>query len=159
MPGPLRHGTARGGSSILKHQALCPFRAFASNRLGADGLETPVDGISPMLHGSLMHRVLENFWKETLTQQALLSLDQEMLVARIRQHVDLVVDEERSLRDRPQFKAVEGARLARLAAACLELEKAREPFEVTAFEKEILQEIEGQTIRLIIDRIDRLADR
>ena len=58
-PGELIHGTARGGSSILKNQALCPFRAFASNRLGADGLETPADGISPMLHGSLVHRVLE----------------------------------------------------------------------------------------------------
>jgi len=47
MPGPLEQGTARGGSSILKHQALCPFRAFASNRLGAEGLETPADDQGP----------------------------------------------------------------------------------------------------------------
>jgi ATP-dependent helicase/nuclease subunit B len=156
MPGPLKRGTARGGSSILKHQALCPFRAFASNRLGADGLETPVDGISPMLHGSLLHTVLEHFWKETRTREALLLLDEESLQARIRMHVDYAINAERGLNYRPEFRDVEGDRLTRLAAAYLELEKTRDPFEVVGFEQEILQEIEGQTIRLIIDRIDRL---
>jgi probable DNA repair protein len=155
-PGPPRHGTARGGSSILKHQALCPFRAYASNRLGAVGLETPADGISPKLHGSLMHRVLENFWTETRTFDALISLDDTDLDHRIRRHVDQVIFDERSLNDRPEFREVEGTRLARLASACLELEKSRGPFEVVGFEKEILQEIEGQPIRLVIDRIDRL---
>lgn len=157
MPGPPRYATARGGSSILKNQALCPFRAFASNRLGADGLATPVDGISPMLHGSLMHKVLEHFWRETRNLDNLLALDEESLDTRIRAHVNLVVSEERGLNYRPEFRDVEGNRLARLALAWLEQEKKRESFEVIGFEKEILQEIEGQTIRLIIDRIDRLA--
>jgi ATP-dependent helicase/DNAse subunit B len=156
MPGPLERGTARGGSSILKHQALCPFRAFASNRLGADGLETPVDGISAMLHGSLLHRVLENFWRETRTQEALLSLDDSVLGNRIRKHVEQVINGERSLKSRQQFRDVEAERLARLTASYLELEKTRDPFEVVAFEQEILQEIEGQVIRLIIDRVDSL---
>jgi len=156
MPGPLNRATARGGSSILRNQALCPFRAFASNRLGAEGLETPVDGISPMLHGALMHRVLESFWEETRTQQALLQLDQDSLDLRIRWHSDQVVKAERSLNDRPSLRDVEAARLSRLAATYLELEKTRDPFEAVAFEKEVLQEIEGQTIHLVIDRIDRL---
>jgi ATP-dependent helicase/nuclease subunit B len=161
MPGKLKGGTARGGSSILKHQALCPFRAFASNRLGADGLETPVDGISPMLHGSLVHSVLEYFWKETKTQSALLqlaakSLHEEGLSARVRKHVDTVISEERGLQQRPAFSGVEADRMFRQVMACLELENTRDSFEVTGFEQEILPEIEGQTIRLIIDRIDTL---
>jgi len=156
MPGPPRHGTARGGSSILKHQALCPFRAYAANRLAADGLQTPVEGISPMLHGSLVHRVLELFWSETRTHETLLSLDQASLTARIRCHVDEVINSERGLSDRPAFREVVGRRLERLVAASLELEKSREPFEVIGFEQQILQEIEGQPIRLIMDRIDRL---
>jgi probable DNA repair protein len=156
MPGPSRHGTARGGSSILKHQALCPFRAFASNRLGAVGLETPMDGISPMLHGSLVHQVLEGFWTETRTLEALLALDEASLDARVRLHVDRVLSNERSLTDRPEFREVEGRRLVRLTAACLVLEKSRDPFEVVGFEQEVLQEIEGQMIRLVIDRIDQL---
>jgi ATP-dependent helicase/nuclease subunit B len=157
FPDPLQRGTARGGSSILKHQALCPFRAFASNRLGADGLETPADGISPMLHGSLMHKVLELFWEETRTLEALLALDEESTEARIRGCVDLAVSDERGLTYRPGFRQVEADRLARLAAASLELEKTRAPFEVIGFEREIMHEIEGQTIRLIIDRVDRLV--
>jgi len=115
-----------------------------------------VDGISPMLHGSLLHTVLEHFWKETRTREALLLLDKESLDARIRLHVDYAINEERGLNYRPEFRGVEGDRLARLAAAYLELEKTRDPFEVVGFEKEILQDIEGQTIRLVIDRIDRL---
>ncbi len=156
MPGRLVHGTARGGSSILKHQALCPFRAFASNRLGADGLETPADGISAMLHGSLVHSVLENFWKETKTLSALLLLDEDSLSARVRQHVTDVTDEELGLQQRPAFRKVEADRVFRHVMEFLRLDMQREAFEVIGFEKEILPEIEGQVIRLIIDRVDRL---
>jgi len=156
MPGDLQHGTARGGSSILKHQALCPFRAFASNRLGADGLETPADGISPMLHGSLVHSVLEHFWIETKTQAALLALDEESLNRRVRKHVDFVTFGERGLKQRPAFRGVEADRVHRHVMDYLAIEKDREDFEVVGFEKEILPVIKGQPIRLIIDRVDKL---
>ena len=155
-PGELVHGTARGGSSILKHQALCPFRAFASNRLGADSLETPADGISPTLHGSLVHRVLEYFWKETKTRAALSALNEETLATRVRKHVKSVTDEERGLQQRPAFREVEAKRVYRHVMEFLELDRQRGDFEVTGFEKEILPEIEGQAIRLVIDRVDSL---
>ena len=155
-PGPLKHDTARGGSSILKHQALCPFRAFASNRLGADRLETPADGISAMLHGSLVHKVLEFFWTETRSQAALLELDEESLLARVRRHVESVTSEDRGLNQRPAFRKIEADRVYRHVLDYLALDKARDSFEVVGFEKEILPEIEGQSVRLVIDRIDRL---
>jgi len=157
MPGKLENTTARGGSSILKHQALCPFRAFASNRLAAEGLETPVDGISPALHGSLVHKVLENFWRETKTQSAFLLLDQTSLGTRVRKHVEHVTTGERGLKQRPAFRAVEADRVHRHVLDYLELEREREAFEVAGFEKEIMHEIDGQTIRLIIDRVDKLS--
>lgn len=156
MPGKLKAGSARGGSSILKHQALCPFRAFASNRLGAESMGTPFDGVSPMLHGSLVHSVLEYFWQETRSQSALLQLDENSLSSRVHEHVDTLINGERSLRERPALRKVEADRLFRQVMDYLELEKTRDPFEVTGFEQEILPEIEGQTIRLIIDRIDKL---
>jgi ATP-dependent helicase/nuclease subunit B len=158
MPGPLDGSTARGGSSILKHQALCPFRAFASNRLGAEGLETPADGISPMLHGSLLHRVLEGFWHETRSQAELRALEPVSRRQRLKTHIDRVLAEERGLRFRPQFRDVEARRLLRLAQDALELELERSDFEAVDFEREVLHEIGGQTIRLYIDRVDRLAD-
>jgi probable DNA repair protein len=156
MPGALVHGTATGGSSILKHQALCPFRAFASNRLGADILLTPADGISPLLHGSLVHRVLEHFWQEVRTQSALLEMDEETLHATLQRHVDQVMGEDRGLKLRPAFRGVEADRVQRHVLDFLEQEKEREAFEVIGFEQEILPELQGQSIRLIIDRIDRL---
>jgi len=156
MPAELTHGTARGGSSILKHQALCPFRAFASNRLGAEALDTPAEGVSPMLHGSLVHSVLEHFWIETKTQAALLSLDEENLSGRVLKHVEFVTGEDRGLKQRPAFRGVEADRVYRHVMDYLALEKDRDAFEVTGFEKEILPDIEGQTIRLIIDRVDKL---
>jgi len=156
MPGKLSYGRARGGSSILKHQALCPFRSFASNRLGADGLESPVDGITAWLHGNLVHKVLETFWIETRTQAALLQLDDDDLGKRVRKHVDAVVNDDTSLKQRPAFLGVEAKRLYRHVMDYLALEKDRTPFEVTGFEKEIQPEIEGQTIRLFIDRVDTL---
>lgn len=155
-PGELTFGTARGGSTILKYQALCPFRAFASNRLGADGLETPADGISAMLHGSLVHSALEHFWTETKNQVNLLQLDDQALGERVDKHVNTVIDDERGLKQRPAFRTVEAKRVYRHVMDYLALEKERDSFEVIGFEKEILPEIEGQVVRLIIDRIDKL---
>jgi probable DNA repair protein len=157
-PGPLSHPTARGGSSILKNQALCPFRAFASNRLGAEGLDTPVDGISPILHGNLVHRVLELFWQEIRSQAALLQLDEDTRDTRLGEHVDSVSNENRGLKQRPAFRAVEAKRVQRHVKTYLELETQREAFEVTGFEKEVRTEINGQTIRLFIDRVDQVAN-
>jgi probable DNA repair protein len=156
MPGRLVHPTARGGSSILENQALCPFRAFASNRLGAEGLQIPTEGISPMLHGSLVHGVLEHFWKETRSRDALAALDAASLAERVRKHVDHVTGENRGLRQRPAFRTVEGERLLRHVLAYLELEKDRGAFEAIGFEQVIHTRIEGQVIRLVIDRVDRL---
>jgi len=156
-PGPFSGKAARGGTSILKNQALCPFRAFAVNRLGAEGLAAPADGITPMLHGSLVHKVLETFWGEVRSQQALLELDETRLRKILQQQVDSVLKERYDMNSRPAFREVEGNRILRLALDYLELEKKRAPFEATDFEKEVLYEIEGQSIRLVIDRIDRLA--
>jgi len=59
----------------------------------------------------------------------------------------------------PRFLALESERLQRLVAQWLELEAGRPaPFRVVACEREIVLEIEGIAVRLVIDRIDALAD-
>jgi probable DNA repair protein len=157
-PGPMQGETARGGTSILRNQAACPFRAFAVNRLGAEGLETPADGITPRLHGSLVHRVLEVFWRELRHRDALLALDDEALQAQLRDVTETVLNDRRDMDARPAFRRVEVGRIVQLASDYLAAEKTRGPFEVRGFEEEIEYEIEGQRIRLVIDRIDRLPD-
>lgn len=157
-PGPMQTETARGGTSILRNQAACPFRAFAVNRLGAEGLESPADGITPRLHGSLVHRVLEMFWRELRHRDALLALTDEALRAQLRDIAVEVMNDRREMDARPAFRHVEVDRIVQLALDYLEAEKERGPFEVRGFEEEIEYEIEGQRIRLVIDRIDRLPD-
>ncbi len=158
MPTPLGSQAARGGSSILKNQANCPFSAFAKNRLLAEGLNTPVDGIDQRLHGTLLHSVMELFWQQTKTQTALLQLSDNQLCQRVQSNIKMVLDENRSLLQRPAFMEVEAMRIERKVVAWLELEKQREDFSVVALEQKLSPEIDGQKINLYIDRIDQLSN-
>ena len=85
-----------------------------------------------------------------------MQLDDASLERRVRTHVTDVVNEERGLQQRPAFCDVEADRIYRHVMDYLALEKERDAFEVVGFEKEILPEIQGQPIRLFIDRVDRL---
>ena len=91
-----------------------------------------------------------------ITQDALLGLDRKALDQSVSKHVEKVLEEDRGLRFRPAFRDLEAKRLQRQVVRFLELEKQRGAFEVIDFEKEIVTEIEGQSIRLVIDRVDRL---
>ncbi len=158
MPKPLGNRPAKGGSSILKHQATCPFRAFAENRLLAEGLNNPADGIDARVHGSLLHSVLELFWGQTKTQTALLQLTEAELLERVQANIHEVLEQDRALQQRPAFKDVEARRIQRRIMGWLELEKQREDFEVVGFEEKFTPNIAGREIRLYIDRIDQLND-
>lgn len=53
-----------GGTGLLKAQAVCPAWAFYQYRLGAKALKTPTSGLDNMERGSLVHGVLEEFWRK-----------------------------------------------------------------------------------------------
>lgn len=53
-----------GGTGLLKAQAVCPAWAFYQYRLGAKALKTPVAGLDNMARGTLVHGVLEAFWRK-----------------------------------------------------------------------------------------------
>ena len=53
-----------GGTGLLKAQAVCPAWAFYQYRLGAKALKTPTSGLDNMARGSLVHGVLEQFWRK-----------------------------------------------------------------------------------------------
>lgn len=52
-----------GGTGLFKAQAICPAWAFYQYRLGAKALKTPSNGLDNMDRGSLVHSVLERFWR------------------------------------------------------------------------------------------------
>lgn len=156
---PLARHQAPGGSAIFKHQSLCPFRAFAEHRLGAKPLAEVQIGLDAMRRGSLLHKVLELFWRDVKSQAGLLALNDDELERSIEEKVQQAIAEQAQKSPRTfteRFTAVETQRLTGLTRQWLELEKQRTPFEVTEFEREDRPELNGVQVRCFIDRVDTL---
>ncbi len=150
-----------GGTGLLRAQAICPAWAFYQYRLGARALEEPVEGLDAMGRGTLLHAVLERFWAGRGSGE-LLAMDAAARAAAIAAAVAAGVADFDGAREDPlppRFRALEAERLQRLVAQWIEVEADRPaPFRVVACEREIVLEIEGIAVRLVIDRIDALAD-
>ena len=148
----------KGGTSILKDQSACPFKAFATYRLGARKLDLPEAGLSPMEKGSILHSALKLFWEEVGDSVMLNKLIRsDGLVQRIRLSVDKAL--------KPYFKGkpareqhlnLEKERLYRLLSEWLRFEASREPFVVENLEREDEREISGLNIKFRIDRVDSI---
>jgi len=150
----------RGGSAVLTHQSDCPFRAFAVHRLGAAPLEEARLGLDAAERGTLVHSVLENFWRDVRSQAILASLSEEQREARMLAAIDAALDKAARRRPgtfTPAFTHLERARLARLMRAWLAVELDRQSFEVVEPEKSRKVVVEGLEMELRIDRIDQLA--
>jgi exodeoxyribonuclease-5 len=150
-----------GGTGLLRAQAICPAWAFYQYRLGARALDEPVEGLDAMGRGTLLHAVLERFWAGRGSAD-LLAMDAAARAAAIAAAVVAGVADFDARREDPlppRFLVLESERLQRLVAQWLEFEAGRPaPFRVVACEREIVLEIEGIAVRLVIDRIDALAD-
>lgn len=155
---PLAAARAVGGTAILKDQALCPFRAFAHHRLTARGLEHPEPGLDAATRGSLLHRTLESFWRETGDQAALLALSEEALDGRIAGMVETVLRERFGEEAQSPLCRIEGKRLRALVREWLEAEKGRTPFVVHGLEEKRTVLCGPLAIDTQIDRLDLLPD-
>lgn len=150
----------RGGTGLLKAQAICPAWAYFQYRLGARALDEPVEGLDAMDRGNLLHAVLQCFWQGRDSRQ-LQALDESALQVAIVQAVEDGVQHFSATLDEPlppRFLALEKLRLQRLLAAWLELEKTRLPFAVEECERQVSLEIAGMAVSLTLDRVDRLDD-
>lgn len=151
----------KGGTGLLRAQAICPAWAFYRYRLGAKALEEPVEGLDARGRGTLLHAVLEAFWRDRGSHD-LRAMDAAARSAAIAVAVAAGLAAFNALREDPlppRFLALEGERLVRLVGQWLDLELTREvPFQVLACEREITLDIEDIAVRLVLDRVDRLED-
>jgi len=148
---------ARGGASLIKDQAACPFRSFARHRLGARVLEAPHTGLDLRERGTLVHNVLAAVWRELKTKQALDATGESALEGLLAAAADEAIALER--RRRPatlegRFAAIEKARLVRLARDWLDHERRRGEFTVLAVEDQRAVEIGPLKLNLRLDRVD-----
>ena len=151
----------KGGASIIKTQASCPFRAFALYRLGAKSIEAVEDGLSPAERGELLHASLERFWKSCQTyEQFLLYLaDAEAFSQCIASNVGDALAEFKNftaaLND--AFLALEKDRLEKLVHYWLvNVEAKRTPFEIVSLEKTEQLTVSNLEVTVKADRIDRV---
>jgi exodeoxyribonuclease-5 len=151
-----------GGSWVLRAQAICPAWAYFQYRLGGEAMDEPVEGLDPAARGTLVHEALEVFWTEIRSSEALAGLSDAArqqavaeAVTRALQNFEL----ERRMTLPGRFRELEAARLEKLLEIWLQVEARRGvAFEVVACEAPAEVEIEGIKVKMVVDRIDRLAD-
>jgi probable DNA repair protein len=151
-----------GGTGLLRAQALCPAWAFYQYRLKARKLETPHNGLDAMQRGDLIHRVMAAFWAQQ-SSVAWASVQAEVLKTQLDQIATEVIAEFNQEFSQPfseVFCQLESERLSKLALTWLwEVERERpQAFSVSMIEKKFNPFIEGIQVKLVIDRVDTLAD-
>ncbi len=172
-PPPRDDRPVPGGARLLGDQARCPFRAFATHRLGARALEQPGYGLSAIDRGELVHRCLETLWRSLRDQAALCALDDDELAARVAATVDAELarlQRQAPQRLTPALLELETGRLRTLLLQWFALERERPPFAVELLEgtppqaeggargDDQLVSFGGLRLRLRPDRVDRLGD-
>ena len=157
----LTESMAQGGSSVFKHQAACPFRAFAEHRLGAKPRSKTALGLNAMVRGILTHTMLEKLWCELRSKQKLMQLENTALESLLRDKSNEVVN---ALAPRypvtltRRMKKMEVERLTQQCQQWLAVEKQRKDFKVVATEAQYTVALGGLQVNLKIDRIDELVD-
>jgi len=172
IPFPLVHseagqadtGTVEGGSSVLTAQSQCPFKAFATSRLGASQWNPAQPALTAAERGQLLHAVLHSVWSgppRGIRDHAELIAIAD-LPAFVEAHVRTVLREKMppAARDEmPQrYLHLEETRLIELVTTWLGFEATRADFMVVQTERDANTVIHGLALRLRLDRIDRLAD-
>jgi RecB family exonuclease len=150
---------AGGGVRLIQAQSQCPFKASAIGRLQCEPLGVPEDGISPPLHGQIVHRALEAIWQQLRHSAALRSA--AVLPAIVQQQVARAVAEQRRRALAPVPEAIwqiEAQRCEQIILRLLQLEAQRAPFSVQDTEAALELVAGGLPLSLRRDRIDRLDD-
>jgi probable DNA repair protein len=158
-----------GGTGLLKAQAICPAWAFYQYRLGAKALKTPSNGLDNMDRGSLVHAVLERFWRPSKfkdNEQFRHFADlRDMSVDDFTKAINIAI--KHTLQDFAEHNNIssktvlelEHERLYKLIGAWLQHEKERNvAFNIVDCEAEKKVHICGIEITLKIDRIQQLEN-
>ena len=151
----------RGGSSLFKYQAACPFEAFARLRLGATNPDEPLMGFSPAERGNLLHDSLATVWNELKSSEGLATLDNEQLFNFVSHITQTIISQVQARNPRKLGKVycdLEHKRLAHLLTEWLIGERTRPSFTVIAVEEDTEIDFAGLKLKLRVDRIDEFAN-
>ena len=156
----LQTSKIQGGSSVLKLQAACGFRAFAEKRLFSTAPESRDSGLDDRERGEIVHTALQQLWDELRTQANLRRLTSGERSSALFRAIDSSLAKFQSAVSSTwdaAYLALQRERLHRLLSAWLEVELRRPPFEVELREQEYEDVVIGPLLlSLRIDRVDRV---
>ncbi|WP_339668057.1 PD-(D/E)XK nuclease family protein [Dasania marina] len=153
--------SVKGGSSLFANQAACPFKAFASHRLGLVAMAEPVLGIDHASRGNLLHRALELIWKQLENQQGLLALDAPAQTKLCHDYAEYALNEmNHRMANKMGIRqqAIERDRLSALLSAWLAVERERADFTVVSREERKVFRFSQLELVARVDRVDQLSD-
>lgn len=163
-PIPFLQSKVEGGSAVLTAQSQCPFKAFATARLGAKKWDAAEAGLTASQRGQLLHAALRSVWSgppdglRSLSDLQQLAGKQTLVAA----HVDRIFHDQPfarlSHRLPPRYLALEQERLTRVITEWLDYESTRADFTVAETEAARVISLEGLSLEVRLDRIDRLSD-
>lgn len=152
---------SKGGTSLFKFQAACPFQAFAALRLDAKPTEEVKEGLDARQRGNLLHHALEMLWKtvrDLKTWQSHTEIERAHILAHCAEQAVSAQRRHRPDVLRGLMFELEVERVTRLLREWMVVEEEREPFCVLATEERVDLQFADLQLRVTIDRVDRLED-
>ncbi|HTO58542.1 MAG TPA: PD-(D/E)XK nuclease family protein [Pseudomonadales bacterium] len=151
--GPIRRDRLRHrGSIILRDQSACPFRAFARNRLHVEPQRRPHRYPDPAERGTAIHAALRALFQRLGDQIDDAALDDAVTERALTHAIDVATAALGSLP--PAFIESERARLRRLLAEWLQVERERVPLQIVAIERATTLPLGDFEFDLRVDRVD-----
>ncbi len=166
---PLDATETTGGTSLIRDQAACPFRAFARHRLNLPSLQPIQIGISASERGAFLHEALFRLWRQIESSYELASLSPPAEKNLIEEAVTAAMQQTESACEARGYSLRE-----RVGSACWQLEQQlcvdllgqwlgheRErsaSFRVVEMEQNQTLQVQGLSLTLRPDRIDELED-
>jgi ATP-dependent helicase/nuclease subunit B len=149
-----------GGAAVLKLQAACGFLAFAELRLRATEPKGGTMGFDAGESGSLLHRVLQFFWKKVETQDNLRSMSWAERDEMLMRAVDAAMPSRLQVRDGwdRAYLWLQQQRLRSLLQQWLDQELRRGAFTVSDVERKELVTVGPLTLEVRVDRVDLVED-
>jgi ATP-dependent helicase/nuclease subunit B len=153
-------GRVSGGAQLFRSQAVSPATAFIAHRLGGSILETPPVGLSRKQRGIVVHDVLQRFYTQYASSEALQSLTEEQC----RDEIAVLLLEE--LNKLPGSHAAFMKQLIAIEQQCLasriwdfiHVDRQRPAFVVEECEQKHEVSVGPIRVSLKLDRLDKLPD-
>ena len=150
----------RGGTGIIKRQAMCPFQAFAVHRLVSQQENFSELDMDDLARGSLIHKILEKFWNHVQNSERLHQLYESGELSQ-QIHQSILEGMKASAIDvygQSAFFELEKERLSALLHEWMEYERERGSFKISQLERKKSLRLNGLTLNLTVDRIDESGD-